>query len=150
MVVFLILTVAEEVTAIICSSLPVVTPFLYQQFKNRQHSPSHSSKRSKFHSSPNLTKLSTVVPPSISLGRGFGRLDEHPYSSFELRSHGADNVASVSSGGAAEWPFCNSNPSYSMAAATPAKAQDVVNAERDIVVRKEVRITTVNGTESVA
>ncbi len=37
-----------------------------------------------------------------------------------------------------------------MAAATPAKAQDVVNAEKDIVVRKEVRITTVNGTESVA
>lgn len=150
MVVFLILTVAEEVTAIICSSLPVVIPFLYQQSKSRQHSPSHSSKRSKFQSSPNLTKLSSLVPPSISFGRGFGKLDEHSDSSIELRSHGAGNIALVSTGGAAEWPFCSNNPSYSMAAATPAKAQNVANAGRDIVVRKEVRITTVNGTESVA
>jgi len=36
-----------------------------------------------------------------------------------------------------------------MAAATPAKAQDVVNHERDIVVRKEVRITTADGNEKV-
>lgn len=36
-----------------------------------------------------------------------------------------------------------------MAAVAPAKAQDVVNAERDIVVRKEVRITTADGNKSV-
>jgi len=62
-----------------------------------------------------------------------------------LRSHGAGNIALVSTGGAAEWPFCSNNPSNSMAAATPAKAQHVVNAERDIVVREGVRITTADG-----
>lgn len=145
MVVFLILTVAEEVTAIICSSLPVVIPFLYQQCKSRQRNPTYSSKRSKYQSSTNHTKLSSIVTPSRSLNRGFGKLNEHSDSIIELRSHGAGNLASVSTGGAADWPLCSNDPSYSMAAAGPAKAQDVINCERDIVVRKEVHITTADG-----
>lgn len=32
-----------------------------------------------------------------------------------------------------------------MAATAPAKAQDVINCEMDIVVRKEVHITTADG-----
>jgi len=145
-VVFLILTVAEEVAAIICSSLPVVIPFFYQQSRSRRYSPSHSSKRSRFQSSRNLTKLSALVPPSKGYGRGFGKLDEHSESNIGLRSHVAGNKTLVSTGGAADWPFSSDS---SMAAVAPAKAQDVVNAERDIVVRKEVRITTADGNKSV-
>lgn len=63
---FLILTVAEEVTAIICSSLPVVLPFLYQQYKNskkvesRKYGPAPSSKGSN----PNLPLASPSGVPS--------------------------------------------------------------------------------------
>lgn len=142
MVIFLILTVAEEVTAIICSSLPVVMPFLYQQSKSRRQSPSQSSKRSKFQSTPNHTKLSSLVPPSISPGRGFGRLDEHSDSNIELVSHGAGHTAVVSTGGATDWPYRSNSPSHPVAAATRAKAHDIVNTERDVVVRREVCITT--------
>ncbi len=147
--VFLILTVAEEVTAIVCSSLPVVIPFLYRQSKNGLHSPSHSSKKSNFQSSPNLTKLGALIPPSISSGRGFGKLKEHSDSSVELRSHGAGSIALNSTGGATQWPSCGKNPSYSMATATPAKDQGMVNHEKDIVVRKEIRITTADGKSGV-
>ena len=79
------------------------------------------------------------------MGRGFGKLDEDSESSVELRTHGAGNTTLVPNGGGAEWSYGSDIPSYSMAAATPAKAGDVVADERDIVVRREVHVTAERG-----
>lgn len=146
MVIFLILSVAEEVCAILCGSLPVVLPILYQQYKAWRQPTSNSSRKYKINSGSGLTKLSTVVPPSRSLGRGFGKLDEESDSSVELKSHGAGNTTLASNGGGGGWPFDNNDaPTYTVAAAqTPAKAENVVD-EGDIVVRKEVHVTAVGG-----
>lgn len=53
-------------------------------------------------------------------------------------------------GGGGGWLFDNGNvASYSVAAAeTPAKAEDVVDEERGIVVRKEVHVTAVGGEDA--
>ena len=72
-------------------------------------------------------------------------MDEDSDSSVELRSHGAMNATLVSNPGATEWTYGSDIPSYSMAAATPAKAEDVVDDEHDIVVRKEVHVTAEGG-----
>ncbi|KAL8820590.1 MAG: hypothetical protein Q9191_007482 [Dirinaria sp. TL-2023a] len=158
-VIFLILSAAEEVCAILCGSLPVVLPILYQQYKSWRHSqPSNSSssrRRYKLNSGGSgLTKLSTVVvPPSRILGRGFGKLDEESDSSVELKSHAGGGATTVSAsrgagGGGAGWPFDDpAAPTYTVAAAqaAPVRAEDVVDDERDIVVRKEVHVTAVGG-----
>lgn len=76
-------------------------------------------------------------------------MDEESESSIELNSHGATGNGTIlsndRSGGG--WSFDNSNiASYTVAAAeTPAKAKDVVDEERDIVVRKEVHVTAIGG-----
>ncbi|KAL8953123.1 MAG: hypothetical protein Q9222_001006 [Ikaeria aurantiellina] len=157
-VIFLILSVAEEVCAILCGSLPVVFPVLYQQYKNRptKSSPSSSSQRkSNSNSTSRFTKFSAAVPALGSLGKGFGKLDEESESSVELKSHGGNGTMLSSSadrsvGGG--WPFDNSNAaSYSVAAAktSPSVAayerDGAVDERGDILVRKEVHVTAVGG-----
>ncbi|KAL8714471.1 MAG: hypothetical protein Q9220_001804 [cf. Caloplaca sp. 1 TL-2023] len=155
-VIFLILSVAEEVCAILCGSLPVVFPILYQQYKNRpakSSAPLSSSQRKSKSNSNNsgsrfTSKFSAAVPALGSLGKGFGKLDEDSESSVELKSHGGHGGTMVSNDrSAGGWPFDNSNAaSYTVAAAkTPATGKDVVDEERDIVVRKEVHVTAVGG-----
>ena len=88
------------------------------------------------------------------MGKGFGKLDEDSESSVELKSHGGNGEITsagdhhTQNGGAGGgWPFDNSNlVSYSCAAAkTPAKARDIVDEERDIMVKREVHVTAVGG-----
>lgn len=72
-------------------------------------------------------------------------MDEDSDSSVELKSHIAGKTALVSNPGNTEWTYGTDIPSYSTAAATPAKAEDIVDDERDIVVRKEVHVTAEDG-----
>ncbi|KAL8993866.1 MAG: hypothetical protein Q9188_007215 [Gyalolechia gomerana] len=150
-VIFLILSVAEEVCAILCSSLPVVLPILYQSCKNQNGIRSSSSQRKvNLDSTSRFTKFSAAVVPALgTFGTNFRKLDEESESIIELKPHGAARSKpkpSVTRTGS-EWPLDNNNiASYSVAATeTSAKAEDVVDRERDIVVKKEVHVTAFQG-----
>lgn len=66
-VIFLILSVAEEVSAILCASLPVVIPQIFRELKK-----DHSLQKTE---DSYTTKLQTV-PQSRSMIRGFQKLGE--------------------------------------------------------------------------
>ena len=138
---------AEEVTAILCSSLPVVIPFLYQRWRKRQHDSSRSNRRPTCQSSPNLTRLNTVAIPPRVLGRGFEWMDEGCNSSVALKSCWTANKTILPNADA-NWPYGVDIPSYSLAAAAPSKADEVTANETDIVVRKEVCVRTESGQDA--
>ena len=80
-VVFLILSVAEEVCAIICASLPVVIPQLFRTYKNK-----HSSQKTDSSYSEGLA----AVPTSRSKFGGFYKLSEGSGRQTNEGCHAAD------------------------------------------------------------
>lgn len=120
-VVFLILSVAEEVCAIICGSLPVVIPQLIREFKKER--PSQKSDHSY------TTKLGPV-PQSRSLIRGFQKLGEgsgdQVYETRDLAGE-HDDLA------------CGSFPMNTVVAETPPQSENPGDAQ--IVVRKGYEVT---------
>ncbi len=119
-VIFLILSGAEAVCAIVCASLPVVVTQLSREYKNIG-----LSRRSKYGSS---TKHETLSQ-SRSTSRGFPRLVE---GSGHRTDH-AQNLPHEQT----ERPF-NSIPLSTVVVETPALADDFNDAH--VVVTKEVKV----------
>ncbi len=118
--VFLILSVAEEVCAIICGSLPVVIPQLLREYRRERSSRKTSSSYS--------TKLGSV-PQSRGIVRGFQKLGEGPYESQNLGGEHTD------------WAI----PLNTVVTETPPQTEDPCDAQ--IVVRREFEVT-VGGLET--
>lgn len=119
-VMFLILSAAEAVCAIVCASLPVVVPQLSKEYKNMR-----SSRRSKYGAS---TKHETLSQ-SRSTSRGFQKL-------VERSGHQTDHALNLP-GKQTEQPF-DSIPLSTVVVETPALADDLDDAH--IVVTKEVKV----------
>ena len=141
--IFLILSAAEVVCALMCSSLPVVAPLLWRQWENRNRkrstpsrSLSHSSRLTDFNN-----RLSTVVQPSRILNRGFDKLEDEGDVSINLRTALRGDMGLAQGAEGEAWPLKKISPTYSAVAATPAKREGIMSDQRDILVQREVRIT---------
>lgn len=119
--VFLILSVAEEVCAIICGSLPVVIPQIVREY-NRKRS---SQKADHSHS----TSLG-AVPPSRSMIRGFQKLGEGSGD----QTYESQNPASELT----DWA-CGSIPMNTVVADTTPQTEDPGDAQ--IIVKREYEVT---------
>ena len=129
-VVFLILSVAEEVCAMTCGSLPVVIPQLVREYKRNHSSPKSDHSYS--------TKLGNV-PQSRGLIRGFRKLGGE---SSGDRVYEGQNLAGEQS----NWP-CGSIALNTVVAETPPHTKDPGDAQ--IVVKKEYEVT-VGGSDAQA
>ena len=117
MVVFLILSVAEEVCAIICATLPVVIPQLIQEYKSKRSS----------HQKTDNSYSSRHGPASQprSMVRGFQMLvDGSAGQTYEGRNVDGD---------------CGSIPLHTVVAEHPPQTEDP--GQTQIIVKKEYEVT---------
>lgn len=110
--VFLILSVAEEVCAIICGSLPVVIPQLVREYKRERSSQKTNNSYS--------TGLG-AVPQSRSVIRGFRKLGA-----------GSNDLTYT------DWA-CGSIPLNTVVTETPPQTEDP--GDTQIVVKREFEVT---------
>ena len=119
-VIFLILSVAEEVCAIICASLPVVIPQLFHTCKNK-----HSSQKTDSSYSNGLA----AVPTSRSKIEGFHKLSGGSGGQTNEGRHAADEQ---------DWASGSIQLNRVVAESCP-QSQDLDDAH--ILVKKEYEVT---------
>ena len=120
MVIFLILSVAEEVSAILCASLPVVIPQIFRELKK-----DHSLQKTEDSYTTNLGN----VPQSRNMIRGFQKLGEG--SGEQVYQN--ENMA----GGPYDFPG-GSIPLNTVVAETTPQTEDPGDAR--VVVKKEYEV----------
>ena len=123
-VVFLILSVAEEVCAVVCASLPVVAPQLFREYKN---------KRSSQRTDNSYTHTRTMVKGFQKLGEGSG---DQTTTTTESRILAGEE----------EWA-CGSIPLNTVVTENPPQTEDPGDAQ--IVVKREYEVT-VGGSDAHA
>lgn len=129
------------VCALMCSSLPVVAPLLWIQWKSPNRStpsqtPSNSNRVADFNN-----RVSCVAQPSRVMSRGFGKLENKSDATIDLRTALRGDIGMPHDSEREAWPLKKITPTYSAIAGTPAKREGVMNDERDIMVEREVRVT---------
>ena len=124
-VIFMILSVAEEVCAIVCSSLPVIGPQLFLTFKR-----DHSSR--KLEHSSSSSKFKAIAQSRTCVSKGFQRLAGGPLG------HAPDSQQTLHRVQRADWP-CAEIPLNTVTAETMSQHEDL--SDTGIVVRKEVQVS---------
>lgn len=125
MVVFLILTVAEMVCAIICSTLPVVIPQIFQTWKKHRST----------HSDDTIANKASITNPSKNTTRGFQKLGEFGQDlgdiSLESQGSSADQIDAQA----------DAIPMNTVIA-RPTGAHNDDSSDTGIVIKKEFEVTT--------
>lgn len=139
--VFLILSVAEEVTAIVCGTLPVVIPQLWQGYtRYRKYRSTQRSQDSA------ATKIG-AVPQSRSLNKGFQKLGEnlgtgHLHENEDSSSEQVDSYSEIPLNNViaqATLPGSSIPMNSTVAEGLPRHKDPVYDAR--IVVKKEVDVS---------
>lgn len=122
-VVFLILSVAEEVCAIICGSLPVVIPQLFREYKSSRERSSQKKDRSYSMDLGAITQSRSMVRGFEKLGEGSGD------RAYESRNLAGERIG---------WA-CGSIPANTVVAETLPHTEDPGDAQ--IVVQRNYEVT---------